>query len=121
MQQQHRATAAARKGSSPPQSRGRHRPTALCTATPPASLPAGNAHFRAGEYEHACAAYTAALKEEPDAALYSNRSAARLKLGQAAAALADAQEAVRLRPSWDKAHFRQGCALEELGQLQDVR
>ena len=67
-------------------------------------------------------AYTAALEAGPeDAALYSNRAAARIKLGEGGAALEDAEAAVRLRPGWDKGHYRRGCALELQGQLEQVR
>jgi tetratricopeptide (TPR) repeat protein len=51
---------------------------------------------------------------------HSNRSAALLKAGDAAAALADADVAARLRPRWEKAHWRRGMALEALGRGQVV-
>ncbi|PRW32888.1 tRNA pseudouridine synthase [Chlorella sorokiniana] len=80
-----------------------------------------NSLFREGKFPEAAAKYAEALEQDPeDAALYSNRSAARLKAGQAADALADAQAAIMLRPDWDKAHFRLGCALEQLGQLDQA-
>ncbi len=40
--------------------------------------------------------------------LYSNRSAALLRLDKIAKALADAQQAIRLKPEWDKAWTRRG-------------
>ncbi|KAI7839144.1 hypothetical protein COHA_007147 [Chlorella ohadii] len=81
----------------------------------------GNELFKAGKHKEAVEAYTAALEAGPeDAALYSNRAAARIKLGDAAAALEDAEAAVRLRPDWDKGHYRRGCALEMQGQLEQA-
>ena len=46
--------------------------------------------------------------------LHSNRSAAHAGVGDYAAALADAQEAVRLNPKWPKAWSRKGFALYQL-------
>ena len=55
--------------------------------------------------------WTQALVLAPDdATLHSNRSAARLLLGRADGALADAERAVALRPRWAKAHSRVGAA-----------
>ena len=42
--------------------------------------------------------------------LFGNRAAAKLKLEQWEAALADAQEAKRLAPEWVKAFYREGEA-----------
>eukprot|EP00878_Enallax_costatus_P040485 GHUV01046766.1.p1 GENE.GHUV01046766.1~~GHUV01046766.1.p1 ORF type:complete len:108 (+),score=19.26 GHUV01046766.1:53-376(+) len=50
----------------------------------------------------------------------SNRSAAHLKAGDAEKALLDVQQCTKLRPNWEKGHFRQGAALEELGELEQV-
>lgn len=52
---------------------------------------------------------------------HSNRSAALLKLNKLAKALADAEECVKLDPSWDKGWMRKGMVLESQGQLQQVR
>jgi hypothetical protein len=47
--------------------------------------------------------YTAALVQVPDdAALLSNRSAARLREGDAAGALNDADACIAVRPDWVK-------------------
>lgn len=65
--------------------------------------------------------YTKALKEQPDSAvLYSNRSAALLKLDKVAKALSDAQEAIRLKPEWDKAWTRRAGAREAAGQREEA-
>ena len=60
----------------------------------------GTAAFKSGAHERAAALYGEALALRPeDATLFSNRSAALLLLGRNEAALDDAVEAVRLRPS----------------------
>lgn len=53
--------------------------------------------------------------------VHSNRSAALLKLNKHAKALADAEECVKLDPTWDKGWMRKGMVLESQGQLQQVR
>eukprot|EP00962_Isochrysis_galbana_P043266 scaffold16436_cov126-Isochrysis_galbana.AAC.3 len=50
-----------------------------------------------------------------DAALYSNRSFAFLKLNQPARALVDAEDALRRRPNWAKGYFRKAEALRAAG------
>jgi stress-induced-phosphoprotein 1 len=50
----------------------------------------------------------------------SNRSAALLKLNKLAKALSDAEECVKLDPTWDKGWMRKGMVLESQGQLQQV-
>ena len=87
-------------------------------------------HFTAlqptqGEFLKAAAAFTKALKAhdgDSDAefrgTLLSNRSAAFARLNKAAAALKDADEALQLRPTWDKAAFRRGVALEVCACVQ---
>jgi tetratricopeptide (TPR) repeat protein len=58
----------------------------------------------------------AAADDDDDAvAAANNRAAARLKLGDSAGALADAESVLRLRPSDVKARLRRAAALEALG------
>jgi tetratricopeptide (TPR) repeat protein len=64
-----------------------------------------------------------ALKEEDElrAILQANRSAARLAAGETRAAIEDAAEAVRLRPSWARAYLRLGNAYAQACQFPNAR
>ena len=76
----------------------------------------GNACMALGDYVNAMKWYSQALTHAPrEASLYSNRSFAFLRLGLTARALADADEAVKRRPEWSKAHFRRAEALSQAG------
>jgi len=67
----------------------------------------GNAHFRAGRYEAAVAAYSQALEHSPhDPKLLSNRAAAYTALGEPKKAFEDSDAVIRLAPSWCKGYFR---------------
>ncbi|ALC48168.1 CG43163 [Drosophila busckii] len=80
-----------------------------------------NAACQAGDFATAVLLYTDALQLDPgNHILYSNRSAARLKQGQFAAALQDATQARELCPQWPKAYFRQGVALQCLGRYGEA-
>ena len=77
----------------------------------------GSEAYRDGRHGRAEDLYTRALALTPgDAALLSNRSAARLQLGRAAAALEDALAAAAARPDWGKAQLRAAAAYEALGE-----
>ena len=94
--------------------------SAFSRADPVALKKAGNAAFGKGKYAEAVEHYTAAIDlwmEPADrAVLYSNRSAAKLKLpGERQKALSDATRACELAPEYAKAHFRRGQALRALG------
>lgn len=85
----------------------------------------GNAAYSRGAWANAVASYTAAIDlwmEPADrAVLYTNRSAARLKMaGEKQKALADAERATQLQPSYAKAHFRLAQALRALGKPADA-
>ncbi|XP_033845014.1 tetratricopeptide repeat protein 28 [Periophthalmus magnuspinnatus] len=74
-----------------------------------------------GEYALAVHLYSEALSADPqNCILYSNRSAAYLRLGQYSTALDDAIKARLINPKWPKAYFRQGVALQYLGRHADA-
>ncbi|XP_039635224.1 tetratricopeptide repeat protein 28 isoform X2 [Perca fluviatilis] len=74
-----------------------------------------------GEYALAVRLYSEALTADPqNCILYSNRSAAYLRLGQYSTALDDAIKARVINPKWPKAYFRQGVALQYLGRHADA-
>ncbi|ENN72543.1 hypothetical protein YQE_10883, partial [Dendroctonus ponderosae] len=80
-----------------------------------------NAACQNGDFATAVALYTDALQLDPtNHILYSNRSAARLKQGLFAQALQDAITARDLCPSWPKAYYRQGVALQCLGRYGEA-
>jgi tetratricopeptide (TPR) repeat protein len=69
------------------------------------------AAFKAHNYEAALALCSRAVELEPeDAAHYSNRSLAHLRLGSFNKAQTDAAAAVALKPAWGRAHYRLGAA-----------
>lgn len=73
----------------------------------------GNDEFKKGEFKKAAVLYTKAIEQDPtNAVLYSNRSAAFLKLFKVTKALKDAQECITLKPDWDKGYFRKAAVLE---------
>ena len=79
----------------------------------------GSEAYRDGRHGRAEDLYTRALALTPgEAALLSNRSAARLQLGRAAAALEDALAAAAARPGWGKAQLRAAAAYEALGEAE---
>jgi len=72
----------------------------------------GNAHFKSGEHLKAAAAYTKAIKAEPDNHVYySNRSQAFLKLSKVAKAIDDADRCIALAPTFVKGYHRKATAL----------
>lgn len=81
----------------------------------------GNEEFKKENYLKAAALYAQAVKEDPqNAVLYSNKSAALLKLKKVTKALEDAETCIKLKPDWDKGYFRKGAVLEEMGKLAEA-
>ena len=81
----------------------------------------GNAAFKAGQYEEAIQKYSAALAGDPkNYAIYSNRSAAYLKLGKATAALKDAEACITWKGDFARGWLRKGQAHEALVQWRDA-
>ena len=82
---------------------------------------AGNAALAAKDFDAAIEAYTKAIAvDSTDSVFFSNRSAAYLSKGDAASALADAESAVNLKPSWGKAFGRKGAALHALSRFDEA-
>uniref|UniRef100_A0A7S3PQU4 J domain-containing protein n=1 Tax=Aplanochytrium stocchinoi TaxID=215587 RepID=A0A7S3PQU4_9STRA len=89
----------------------------------------GNNFFTVGNYGASIQCYSKAIEatkaNAADAGnlklevLYSNRSAAYVKYGKAKEALEDAEESVRISPTWGKAYGRKGKALFELGRYSE--
>ena len=76
-----------------------------------------NAACQSGDFEKAISLYTEAIQLDPaNHILYSNRSAALIKLGQFSKALKDAVKAKELNADWPKAYYRQGVALQCLAR-----
>ncbi|XP_074640463.1 tetratricopeptide repeat protein 28-like isoform X2 [Tubulanus polymorphus] len=76
---------------------------------------------QAGQFNVAIRLYTEALALDPlNHILYSNRSAAYVKVAKYQRALQDALKCQELNPQWPKAHYRQGIALQCLGQHADA-
>lgn len=81
----------------------------------------GNAALSMGRYEEAVEHYTKAIALDPsNHVLFSNRSAAHAKSENYSAALEDANQTVKLNPSWSKGYSRKGSALAYLGKLDEA-
>eukprot|EP00270_Netrium_digitus_P008782 TRINITY_DN2641_c0_g1_i1.p1 TRINITY_DN2641_c0_g1~~TRINITY_DN2641_c0_g1_i1.p1 ORF type:complete len:178 (-),score=56.26 TRINITY_DN2641_c0_g1_i1:239-772(-) len=81
----------------------------------------GNVMYKVGSFLKAAALYTQAIKLDPNNhTLHSNRSAAFLQLYKYPKALADADETIRLNPTWDKGYFRRGSVLEALKRYDEA-
>ena len=78
--------------------------------------------YSAADYARAVDELSSAITlDECNHVFWSNRSAAHMALQNFDAALADADECVRLQPGWAKGHARRAAALLALGRLVDAR
>ncbi|RZF48607.1 hypothetical protein LSTR_LSTR011238 [Laodelphax striatellus] len=69
----------------------------------------GNACVKEGKFEEAVLHYSHAIKlDAKNAALYSNRSFAFLRMRQYYFAMQDAKQTIQLKPDWVKGYFRLG-------------
>jgi len=86
----------------------------------------GNTLLKEGDSKGAVAKYSQAIDLCPkeDASnqqiLFSNRSAAYLKAGDVDSALRDAEECIRLGPTWAKAYSRKAAVLKEMKRYQEA-
>ncbi|KAL7417825.1 thioredoxin-like protein [Mrakia frigida] len=71
----------------------------------------GNKLFQSGSYHEAVGKYSDAIKLHPSSLLFTNRSLANLKAGNASEAVSDAREAVKLDPKNGKGFVRLGDGL----------
>merc|ERR1719261_106029 len=77
----------------------------------------GNGHFKGGEFLKAAAAYTKAIKAEPNNHVYySNRSQAFLKLSKITKAIEDADKCISLAPDFVKGYHRKASALHAMAE-----
>ena len=81
----------------------------------------GNTAFKEGRFELAVDRFGAALQLDANShTLYSNRSGALAALGRYGEALADAERAIALSPTWAKGYSRKGAALYMLGRYEEA-
>ncbi|XP_071094218.1 tetratricopeptide repeat protein 28-like [Haliotis cracherodii] len=74
-----------------------------------------------GDYHRAIQLYSEAIQlDSNNHILYTNRSAAFLKVNQYQRSLEDAQKARSLNSKWSKAYLREGVALKYLGQYGEA-
>ncbi|KAF7085782.1 hypothetical protein CFC21_089173 [Triticum aestivum] len=77
----------------------------------------GNEEYREGHYAEAVALYDQAIMMDPTRPAYwSNKAAALAALGRLIEAVADCKEAVRIDPSYGRAHHRLGGLYLRLGE-----
>lgn len=83
----------------------------------------GNKHFAAKEFDKAIELFTKAIEAapSPNHVLYLNRSAAQALLKNYSQALADAEECVKINPSWAKGYNRVAAAEYGLGNLDEAK
>jgi L1 cell adhesion molecule like protein len=76
----------------------------------------GNTAFAQGDYLGAVASFSQALNIDPDViALYSNRSAAYLKLGRVEESLEDAEACISMDAAWPKGQHTSVISITSIG------
>ncbi|KAJ3003097.1 UNVERIFIED_CONTAM: hypothetical protein HDU68_005883, partial [Siphonaria sp. JEL0065] len=81
----------------------------------------GNKAFSAGNHPVAIRFFTDAIaKDSSNHVLYSNRSASYASIRNYSKALLDAEETVKINPSWAKGYSRKGAALHGLGEYEEA-
>eukprot|EP01094_Clydonella_sp_ATCC50884_P001347 TRINITY_DN11007_c0_g2_i1.p1 TRINITY_DN11007_c0_g2~~TRINITY_DN11007_c0_g2_i1.p1 ORF type:complete len:493 (+),score=179.80 TRINITY_DN11007_c0_g2_i1:338-1816(+) len=80
-----------------------------------------NEHFKGRRYGEAEALYSEAIALHPsNAILYANRSACHVRMENAGSAIADAQHAIELDPSYLKGYYRLGSGHLALGKYREA-
>jgi len=81
----------------------------------------GNQALSAGRDKEAVEHYSSAIAlDNTNHVFFSNRSAAYCKLQQYEKALEDANECIKLNPTWSKGYSRKASALEFMGRFNDA-
>jgi len=80
----------------------------------------GNEALKAKDFDKAIEWYSEALKLHSDHVYFSNRSAAYLSKGFAETALKDAEDCIKLNPTWPKGYNRKGAALHKMKRYDDA-
>lgn len=80
----------------------------------------GNEFFKAAHFQQAIDLYTKSLELDANPAVYCNRAFAYIKAELPGAALADADEALRLDRNYVKAYYRKASAHLLLGKLKEA-
>ncbi|KAI4330162.1 hypothetical protein MLD38_028465 [Melastoma candidum] len=93
---------------------------ALSTRMDPETLKIlGNEDYKNGKFVEALALYEAAISIDPNKASYrSNKSAALTALGRIIEALLECKEAIRIEPSYHRAHNRLATLYVRLGEAE---
>ncbi|KAI0676757.1 putative stress-induced protein STI1 [Trametes maxima] len=82
---------------------------------------AGNKAFQAKNYDQAIELFSKAIEIDPsNHVLWSNRSAAHAGKKQWAAALDDAEQCIKINPTWSKGYARKGAALHGERKFDDA-
>jgi tetratricopeptide (TPR) repeat protein len=80
----------------------------------------GNAFFNSQRYDDAINKYSMAINVDPQAAYYSNRSAAYAAQKKFSEASQDGQKCISLNSRYVKGYFRHAIALQGLGKIDDA-
>lgn len=95
---------------------------AMSSADPEDVKNAANDQYKKGHFAEALALYDRAISMSPGNAPYrSNRAAALTGLGRFAEAVSECQDAIRLDPSYARAHHRLASLYLNLGQVENAR
>ncbi|XP_043689494.1 TPR repeat-containing thioredoxin TTL1-like isoform X2 [Telopea speciosissima] len=95
---------------------------AMASSDPEELKKAGNEQYKGGNFLEALYLYDRAIVISPDnAACRSNRAAALTGLGRLAEAVRECEEAVRLDPTYGRAHQRLASLHLRLGQVENAR